>query len=161
MDHTEFALFLHELGQHRFVQPSESIDEAMELLVRDTLVCLEWNGDQQRLELTVPLPELLGDADPDSLRLRLYRALIAWQWIEAAHAQHLRFGEIGGSGQIVGMASIGAAELRCAAQLDAAVVSAHADLQAAWLQLGQQVLADEVAAQLAQALPPAALPPGR
>lgn len=146
MNHAEFCLFLQALSQIRLVQASDTIEDAVELQVHDTLVCVEWNGEQQRLELTVPLPELLDEQDPDSLRLRLYRALFAWQWSAAAHGDCARFGALGASGPIVGMASIPAEGIGNAQALDAAVQRAHEALQQAWQELGAQVLAEELGA---------------
>ena len=140
MNHDEFQHFVQQLGQRRPVQASEAIEDAIELQVQDTLLCLEWNDEQQRVEITMPLPEFVAADEPDAVRLCLCRALLAWQWVEAAQPHHLRFGELGPHGQIVGMASVQAGHIRSADALEAAVVQAHDGLRAAWLQLGTQVL---------------------
>lgn len=147
MNHDEFERFLQQLGQRRPVQASEAIEDAIELQVQDTLLCLEWNGAQQRLEITMPLTEFVGAGDPDALplHLRLCRALLAWQWVEAAQPHLLRFGEFGPHGQIVGMASVQAEHIRSAEALETAVLQAHDGLRAAWLQLGTQVLSEALA----------------
>lgn len=151
MNHDDFHRYLRQLAQSRFMQASETIEDAIEMRVQDSLLCLEWNADEQRLELTLPLPEFIGADDSEALQLRLCRALLAWQWVEAAQPHHLRFGELGPSGQIVGMASIRADQIHSAAALETAVLQAHGELQQAWLQLGAQLLAEAV--EQAQPLP--------
>lgn len=154
MNHEEFQRCVRELGPHRALQASDTIEDALELQVQDSVLCLEWNEDAQRLEITLPLPELLGEDGPDALHLRLCRALLAWQWVEAAQPHHLRFGELGAHGQIVGLASVQPEHLRSPGHLDAALLQVHDGLRGAWLQLGAQVLAEAV--DLAHHAPPRA-----
>jgi len=137
------ALLRDPMLAHR-VRPSATIEGAVEVEVHRHPVCLEWNGPQQRLELTVPLPDPLQADDGDALRCRLLRALLAWQWAEPTGANHLSFGiaDLSVADRIVGLASIEAGHLHDAPALCAAIEQAHDDLFAVWVHLGAQVLDD-------------------
>lgn len=128
---------------HR-VQPSATLEGAVDVEVHRHPVCLEWNAPQQRLELTVPLPDPLRADDGDALQCRLLRALLAWQWAEPSGANHLGFGiaDLGDAEHIVGLASIEARHIHDAEALSAAIEQAHDDLFAAWVHLGAQALDD-------------------
>jgi hypothetical protein len=132
------------LGDEHLVRPSAVIEDATEVRIRDTLVNVEWDAEAQRFELTVPLPELLED-DDDS-RLRLYRALLAWQWREAGGTDRLGFGVIEALGQTVGMASLAASPTLDAQGLKTLLVEVHDDLQGVWIECCTQVLAEQTQA---------------
>jgi hypothetical protein len=135
------------LGDEHLVRPSAVIQDATEVRIRDTLVNVEWDAEAQRFELTVPLPELIDD-DDDS-RLRLYRALLAWQWREAGGTDRLGFGVVDDWDQTVGTASLAPSPTLDAQGLKALLIAAHDALQGVWIECCTQVLADRVRAPAA------------
>ncbi|MBL0946490.1 MAG: hypothetical protein IBJ04_19425 [Hydrogenophaga sp.] len=147
MTRSQMHTLMTALGDEHLVRPSAVIEDATEVRIRDTFVNVEWDAEAQRFELTVPLPGLIDD-DDDS-RLRLYRALLAWQWREAGGADRLGFGVVEALGQTVGMASLAASPTLDAHDLKALLVEVHDDLQAVWIECCTQVLAEQAGAPTA------------
>lgn len=131
---------LQALGDTHGVRPSQWIEDATEVRLRDTLACVEWDADAGRFELTVPLPRLV-DGDDDSQR-RLYSALLAWQWRTAGGADRLGFGRVEPLDQTVGMASVALPAAADARALAARLLDAHDALQLGWIECCTEVLAE-------------------
>jgi len=136
---------LQALGDAHWLRPSEWIEDATEIRLRDTLVCVEWDTEAQRLELTVPLPALV-DPDDDSQR-RLYGALLAWQWRCAGGVDRLGFGRVEALDQTVGMASVALTAALDAPALSALLLDVHDALQLGWIDCCTQVLAEQAEAR--------------
>ncbi|MBL0946492.1 MAG: hypothetical protein IBJ04_19435 [Hydrogenophaga sp.] len=141
----ELQALLRDLAHTHPVRPSATTEDATEVEVHRHPVCVEWNAPEQRLELTVPLPDPLHASCSEAARCHLYRTLLAWQWAEPTGANHLSFG-ITPDDAVVGLASIEAQPLHDAQALYAAIEQAHDALFAVWVRLGAQVIEDTACA---------------
>jgi hypothetical protein len=151
----ELQALLRDLALTHPVRPSTTTEDATEVEVHRHPVCVEWNAPEQRLELTVPLPDPLHPDSSEAARCHLYRTLLAWHWAEPTGANHLSFGITprGGGDAVVGLASIEARQLHDAQALFAAIEQAHDALFAVWVRLGAQVIEDTAGAAAAPGLP--------
>jgi hypothetical protein len=151
----ELQALWRDLALTHPVRPSATTEDATEVEVHRHPVCVEWNAPEQRLELTVPLPDPLHAGSSEAARCHLYRTLLAWHWAEPTGTNHLSFGITTHSGgdTVVGLASIEARPLQNAQSLYAAIEQAHDALFAVWVRLGAQVIDDTACAAVVPGRP--------
>ncbi len=145
MNADEFRACLDELSARFNGGPSPVLEDAHEIEMQDTAICLQWNDTDARIDVTIPLPVVIDTAADPVQALGLMRLLLEHHWSPPEGPQRVVFAVIGDLDEVVATVALDAGAVDSADDLLDELEEAVARALAAWYEACAQVLAQTAA----------------
>lgn len=145
MTAAEFRACLDDLSARFDGGPSPVLDHAHEIALEDTSICLQWNGTDNRIDLTIPLPVVIDTADDPVQALRLMQLLLVHHWAPPEGRDRVVFAVIADLDEVVATVALDADGVDGADDLLDQIEDALARALGAWYEACAQVLAQAAA----------------
>lgn len=153
MNADEFRACLDELSARFNGGPSPVLEDAHEIEMQDTAICLQWNDTDARIDVTIPLPGVIDTAEDPLQALVLMRLLLEHHWSQANGSDQVVFAVIDELDEIVATVGLDADGVGDTDDLVEQLEEALARSLAAWYEACAQVLAEAADASRAEAIP--------
>lgn len=154
MTEADFLALLNAPAGDCPVQASELIEDAYEVAIGDTLMCLQWGETDSTIELTVPLPDLEPGEDAPGDLASLYRLVLQRQWQQGS-ADGVYFGVLPLTNELVGMVALAGDDIASADDLRESLKAALVAVETAWYETAAQWWIDNARPPQREETPPA------